>query len=298
MAGVRYYTPNQFEVDPNGVPLIGGQLFFYVTGTTTPLNTYSDSALTIANPNPVVADSNGRFGSIFFGSSQAYKVVLYGANPNPSVPSTPSNPQGSQIWTEDPCGPAAGGNQTVAGIIGEIRIFAGISSQIPSQWYLCYGQAVSRTTYAALYAVIGTTFGAGDGSTTFNLPDCRGRAAFGLDNMGGSAANRVTSGVSGVPGTTLGGSGGDQHAQTDTITSVSTVTDPGHLHQSIASGPANTDSMSYIEGGVAWDLQRNVPTETATTGITVATTSESGLTGSSQNMPPAIMFNMIIYAAA
>lgn len=58
----------------------------------------------------------------------------------------------------------------------------------PPGWIFCFGQAVSRTTYAALFANIGTIWGAGDGSTTFNVPDFRGRAAFGKDDMGGTAA--------------------------------------------------------------------------------------------------------------
>lgn len=53
-------------------------------------------------------------------------------------------------------------------------------SATPSGWLLCDGSAVSRTTYAALFAVISTTFGVGDGSTTFNLPDGRGRALIGV----------------------------------------------------------------------------------------------------------------------
>jgi len=57
---------------------------------------------------------------------------------------------------------------------GVVLPFAGTSA--PAGFLLCGGQAVSRATYAALFAAIGTTFGAGDGSTTFNLPDLRGRA--------------------------------------------------------------------------------------------------------------------------
>lgn len=56
---------------------------------------------------------------------------------------------------------------------------------------LCDGSAVSRSTYADLFAVLGTAFGVGDGSTTFNVPDMRGRVAVGIDNLGGSAANRI-----------------------------------------------------------------------------------------------------------
>lgn len=92
---------------------------------------------------------------------------------------------------------------------GMLAPFAGASA--PSGWLLCGGQAVSRTTFAALFAVIGTAYGAGDGSTTFNLPDLRGRVAAGKDDMGGSAANRLTNAGAGITGTTLGASGGDQN---------------------------------------------------------------------------------------
>lgn len=87
-----------------------------------------------------------------------------------------------------------------ANIAGEIRALAGATA--PTGWQLCYGQAVSRTTYANLFAAIGTTWGAGDGATTFNVPDLRGRALFGVDAMGGAAANRVTSNSLGGSGTT------------------------------------------------------------------------------------------------
>ena len=64
-------------------------------------------------------------------------------------------------------------------LVGEIAFFA--SSTPPSGWLKANGAAVSRTTYAALFAAIGTTFGAGDGRTTFNLPDLRGEFLRGLD---------------------------------------------------------------------------------------------------------------------
>lgn len=56
----------------------------------------------------------------------------------------------------------------------------------PSGWLLCAGQAITRTTYANLFTAIGTTYGAGDGSTTFNLPDLRGRVAVGDHLMNGA----------------------------------------------------------------------------------------------------------------
>jgi phage-related tail fiber protein len=54
-------------------------------------------------------------------------------------------------------------------------VVAWLTETAPTGWLECSGAAISRTTYAALYAVIGTTYGVGDGSTTFNLPDFRGR---------------------------------------------------------------------------------------------------------------------------
>jgi microcystin-dependent protein len=80
-----------------------------------------------------------------------------------------------------------------------------------SAFVLPFGQAISRTTYATLFTLVSTTFGVGDGSTTFNVPDLRGRLPSGIDNMGGSAANRITNAGSGIVGTTLGASGGAEN---------------------------------------------------------------------------------------
>jgi microcystin-dependent protein len=301
--GVRYTTPDQFEVNQNGVPIAGAQLFFYETGTTTPQNTYQDVTLSTPNVNPVIADANGRFGNIWLIPATAYAVSLWTA---PTV----DNPTGSQIWTFDPVGPASGGAPTdITGIIGEVRTFAGPSAAVPAQWYLCYGQAVSRTTYASLFAIIGTTWGIGDGSSTFNLPDLRGRAMFGVDAMGGTPANRITSGVAGFSGT-LGSSGGSQnvqvhgHAVSDP-THTHTLTDPGHNHGTTeatqffvflgSGGNSNVSSGSTFGG--------NTDTATDTTGITIAAAA-TGITvanygsGTAQNVPPGAIMNMIIYAGA
>ena len=85
--------------------------------------------------------------------------------------------------------------------IGAILAYSGASA--PTGWVLCDGAAISRTTYATLFANIGTNFGAGDGSTTFNVPDLRGRVLVGKDDMGGVAASRVTSGSEGLDGASL-----------------------------------------------------------------------------------------------
>ena len=65
---------------------------------------------------------------------------------------------------------------------GSISMFAG--SQAPESWLLCDGSTVSRTDYANLFAVIGTSYGAGDGSTTFGLPDLRQRFPRGAGSSG------------------------------------------------------------------------------------------------------------------
>lgn len=103
----------------------------------------------------------------------------------------------------------------------------------PAGWLLCFGQAVSRTTYANLFSAIGTTYGTGDGATTFNLPDLRGRTLFGLDNMGGSDAGRLS--VS----NTLGGTGGAQTKSGSVDgTALTTAQMPNHTHgQTLGSLP-------------------------------------------------------------
>lgn len=286
--GQRFSTPDFFDVDATGTPYIGGQLYFYLSGTSTPAVTYSDLALTVPNANPVPGDSAGHFGSIWLDPTVSYKVILEDQN---SV----------QIWAFDPVGPGAGGvPASSVGIIGEIRAFAGPSSAIPSGWYLPYGQAVSRTTYSSAYSIFGTTYGVGDGSTTFNLPDLRGRVLAGLDNMGGSAAGRVTAGVCGIAGATLGGAGGDQHTAGDTLSAVNTVTltDPGHTH-------VVTAEHSIAGGGIAGGstlnmVMGNITSQSSTTGITVTVTTEvtGSNAGAAQNLQPTMMMNLIIYLGA
>jgi microcystin-dependent protein len=91
--------------------------------------------------------------------------------------------------------------------IGVLLDFGG-STAPNSSFVLAYGQAISRSTYSALFSMFGTTFGTGDGSTTFNIPDLRGRVVAGRDDMGGSAASRLTSSYFGGTATNVGAVGG------------------------------------------------------------------------------------------
>lgn len=100
--------------------------------------------------------------------------------------------------------------------VGSVMPFGG--SAAPAGWLFCFGQNVSRTTYAALFSQLGTAFGAGDGSTTFGIPDLRGRVVAGEDDMGGAAAGRLSNsgtGNPGIDGSARGAAGGaDRHTLT------------------------------------------------------------------------------------
>lgn len=91
--------------------------------------------------------------------------------------------------------------------IGSMIDYFGTTSP-SSNFVFPYGQAISRTTYAGLFSLFGTTYGTGDGTTTFNIPDLRGRVVAGKDDMGGSAASRLTSTYFGTSAATLGAAGG------------------------------------------------------------------------------------------
>ena len=150
----------------------------------------------------------------------------------------------------------AGGRHAPFLPAGLVSSYGGSSA--PTGWLLCYGQAISRTTYADLYSAIGTTYGAGDGSTTFNLPDIRGRVVAGKDNMGGSSAGRLDS------ATTLGAAqGAKSHTLTNSEVPATHVTveayDTGHAHgastnattQTENKGVLNTDASQKYTGGGA-----------------------------------------------
>ena len=109
--------------------------------------------------------------------------------------------------------------------VGRVTWNAGAT--LPPRHLYPVGQAVSRTVYSALFLTLGTAHGPGDGTTTFNLPDLRGRILAGLDNMGGTDANRMS--VIGAARNTLGGTGGSQNIQAHSHS----LTDPGHGHSGI-----------------------------------------------------------------
>ena len=138
-------------------------------------------------------------------------------------------------------------------VAGGMPFFA--STAPNSSFAFPYGQAISRSTYAVLFGLVSTAYGSGDGSTTFNLPDLRGRVLAGLDNMGGSNAARLSSVIS---STTLGAVGGEQtHALSSgelaahTHTGVTGNDSPTHAHNYTAPNAANDTAITAVSGGTS-----------------------------------------------
>lgn len=154
---------------------------------------------------------------------------------------------------------------------GVVNPFAGTTA--PPGWLLCYGQAVSRSTYSGLFNVIGTTYGTGDGSSTFNVPDLRGRTPIGKDNMGGTSANRVMD----LNADILGGNGGEEKHV------LSGQEMPRHNHEIFPLGAGGTPTRgSFIQGALDYMGYGSLNT---------------GLAGDSlphNNMQPWIILNWII----
>ena len=160
------------------------------------------------------------------------------------------------------------GTVTVQGVPSG-ALFMWPTSTAPTGYLNCNGTAVSRTTYSTLFAVVGTTFGTGDGTTTFNLPNYTNRMPY---------------------GTTIGSTGGSADAVVVSHTHTATVTDPGHFHSGavLLGGPGQAASGNPNAIGTT-------NTGTSTTGITVATTNaNAGTSGTNANLPPYLGINFII----
>lgn len=156
---------------------------------------------------------------------------------------------------------------------GAIINFAGATA--PAGWLLCDGAEVSRTTFAALFAVIGTTHGAGDGLTTFNIPNLKGRVSVGRDASQAEFA-------------TIGQAGG---AKTHTLTQTEM---PGHTHGFVNPtyqfGVGTTGAGTGSNVLAATDLVENRPVG-ITTGGTIGAT---GGGGAHNNLQPYVVENRII----
>jgi microcystin-dependent protein len=166
-------------------------------------------------------------------------------------------------WVE-----ASGTGSGSSAPVGSIMPYAGTAA--PGNWLMCAGQTVSRSTYVDLFNVVSTTFGIGDGSTTFNVPDMRGRVTVGLDNMDGVVAGRVTN----AAGLTLGDSSG---FETHTLIEAEM---PAHTH-------------TY---GVTTNTYQSFPSASpqALRFAGSSVTNSTGGDGAHSNMQPYISLNYII----
>jgi len=176
--------------------------------------------------------------------------------------------------------------------IGGMIDYAGATAP-NSAFVLPAGQAISRTTYARAFTLMGTTFGAGDGSTTFNVPDLRGRVVAALDNLNGSAASRIgtvatDSGT--ITGATLGSAGGSAtHAQT--VSEMATHTPSGSVSISGTSAIITTDGSTGIQSGAsAWF--RGLGTAPNVTGSFTGNSIGSGATAAI--LQPTIMLGKVL----
>ncbi|TWI07876.1 phage tail protein [Bradyrhizobium daqingense] len=179
--------------------------------------------------------------------------------------------------------------------VGGVLPFTG-STAPNSSFVLAYGQGISRTTYSTYFSLVGTTYGTGDGSSTFNIPDLRGRVIAGRDDMGGSAASRlsVTSITSGGP-TTLGGSGG---ADTKTLATANLppYTPAGTITNGAISISHNAVSLAAnMTGGGAFSAGANAATITASQGASTFTGTAQGGTSTAFSLAqPTIILNYLL----
>lgn len=163
------------------------------------------------------------------------------------------------------------GGDKLGGMTGEVRMFAGTSPPAGG-WLLCRGQEVSRTTYADLYAIIGNTYGTGNGTSTFNLPNLKGRVAVGLD----SGQTEFD---------TLGKTGG---AKTHTLTAAEM---PAHVHR-VGAYPSGAEAKGYgLAGGGGFSDR---PWVDAPSAPARAITEGAGGGGAHNNLQPYVVMNYII----
>lgn len=179
---------------------------------------------------------------------------------------------------------AAGG-----GPIGAIAAWP--TATAPTGWLLMNGAAISRTTYADLFALIGTTYGAGNGTTTFNLPNAKGKTLIGLDaaqtefdalaETGG--AKTVTLDATMIP------------AHTHSDGSLATSTDGAHVHDVEIEGPPGGGAFVVVSAstfGGAVSTQTGGSHSHDVTG----TTGSAGGGAAHANLPPYLVLNYIIKA--
>jgi microcystin-dependent protein len=170
----------------DAVPAVGWKITTYVANSTTPLTTYSNPTLMSANTNPIVTDADG-----FFRCYVAAGVLIkFSVTDENDVPQSAYSFDNLEPMV-DPSVPDPSVTAVPTG--GGCPWFG--TGAAPTGFLLCDGSLVSRATYAALFTAIGTTYGAGDGMTTFALPDTVGRMLIGKAASGTASTLGETGGA-------------------------------------------------------------------------------------------------------
>ena len=274
MASFVHLIDQRRLIGPGG-STTSGEIYFYYTGTTVKAPIFSDAALLIPLSNPVVVGAGSIIPLIFLNDSIQYRRVIQYAD--------------GSIDEQDPIGNLFSDGD-IGLPVGSVIDYSGESP--PSGFLFCFGQEISRSDYSELFDTIGTQYGPGNGSTTFNLPDYRGRVGAGKDNMGGSAAGRLATQLT---GSVLGAVGGAEGhvltiAQLAAHAHNITITDPGHTHGIPVYGDGNSGNFIEDAGG---GTLKTVTSNSATTGIT-ATSANQGSSEAHNNVQPTIVINKII----
>lgn len=274
------------QLDSDGTPLVGCQLYTIQAGTTsTPQIAYQDSGLTLPWPYPVLGDAFGRLPQIFLADG-SIKLRLTRAN-------------GTQVFALDSVlvvGASSGGgggspvDPTTVFQTGALMPFYGTG--IRSGFVRANGRTIGSATSGATERAFADTqalfeylwntdpnlavsTGRGASSAldwtankTIALPDWRGRTMAFLDDMGNSAAGRLTATYFGAAATTLGVAGGLE-SNNVILTHAHSITDPGHTHVERASAAGGASHIVFTGGsGVYVDVGGSA-TATGFTGITV-----------------------------
>ena len=299
----------QFSDD--GTFLNGGLIWFYAAGTSTPLTAYQDGAATTPWPNPIILNARGETGGEIW-LDGIYKLVLQGAplagETNGPAISTFDNIYGVNAPTSFAPPYVFAGTSTsqsntdifmgwngvnftasqettdfganwpinitgTAGPVGHVAAYAG--NVVPLGYLECNGAAVSRTTYVNLFGVCGILYGAGDGTTTFNLPDLRGYFVRGWDDSAGVDVGRV-----------LGSTQADL---------VGPITDPGHKHTDAGHTHSDTGADSTFGGTSGPDsMQSWTGTHTTGSGVADIQSNTTGITGGTETRPKNVAMMYII----
>jgi microcystin-dependent protein len=175
-------------------------------------------------------------------------------------------------------------------------IFPFPSQQPPDGWLLCNGQEVSRRDYADLFSAISITYGLGNGRTTFNLPDLRGRTVAGFELMGGgdSSGRLTASTTNGVNGSSMGAVGGlENHTLTPQESGLNQHT---HTHDVSVSWGGDYEDGNSGNGGNGQSSSR-WPGSQFTLAWNYSFTSDAASDSSAQphpNLPPLVFLNWVI----